>query len=249
MRGWLFIFCVPLLGACSCDDEPAASNNPGPVTPNTPVMPMAASGPETTPVAGEEPTTVTEPATDPGPGAVPCGDAVCDYVPDFVVDLGGLACCNESLQCGVHIPNNPVFQDVCVPVMAPGDPSFDCMTQFDPMLNAFRYGCCLPNGTCGEEPLMGNQFFGCVDITIAGFENGGPCSQDHPCKRHDTPCADASECCPLSERGALCVDSQGTGTNVCSLHCDQDGDCPTLCCRPTPTGENACVPVSVCEGS
>ena len=180
-----------------------------------------------------------------GAGAVVCGGKVCTEVPEIFEPLGGLPCCSALGQCGAHVPNNPVFQDVCVTLMVKGDPNFDCMTQFDPQLFAYRYGCCLPDRVCGEEPLAGPGIFGCGDPRLAGLPIGPACDPAHSCKRHDTPCTQASECCPLSAKGTACASFDGA-PSVCALYCNTNEDCPTACCRPTQTGEKACAPSALC---
>jgi hypothetical protein len=225
----LYALCVGLLGACG--------NHPhhGPASTVVDGAVGASGSPSVD--AGSTPGSTS--------GAVVCGGVVCTEVPQILAQLGGQPCCSAAQQCGAHVSGNVNIMDICVTLMVKGDPNFDCMTEFDPQLFAYRYGCCLPDRVCGEEPLGGPSLFGCGDPRIAGLPIGPACDPAHTCKRHDTPCTQANECCPLSAKGTACASFNGSAS-VCALYCDTDEQCPTHCCRPTQTGDRACAPAALC---
>jgi len=237
MRGlrvvWLCLAC-----ACSSSRPSGGSAGTGAQAPAPDAMAGAdASGVDRQALQGqgEEP-----------PEPVECGGTVCAEVPALVAVEGGQPCCQQGT-CGVQIVGNPTFTEICIPLNEDSAPNRDCPSPFDRDLSAFRYGCCLPNNTCGEAPLLGPMPVGCADLTLVGFPQGAPCDPTHTCGRYLAPCASAAECCPFSDAGPLCGEFEGAAGS-CTLRCSEDLECPSHCCRQTLDGVRACAPLEVCEG-
>jgi hypothetical protein len=77
------------------------------------------------------------------------------------------ACCGAGNACGGN------FQNMCVPLDQPGEPSSQC-----PGVTVMGFplaGCCRPDGTCGADD-MGAIGFGCA--LVPGSE--GTCTPTVP---------------------------------------------------------------------
>ncbi|HKU40446.1 MAG TPA: hypothetical protein VJR89_19930 [Polyangiales bacterium] len=185
-----------------------------------------------------------------GGGAVMCGGAVCGVpamafgadLKMFPVDIR--ACCAGEV-CGLHVVNNPAIVDVCIPVVTNTQAITGCPSYFDKPINVFKWGCCLPDGMCGEV-WNGAERLGCSDrraTNMTATQPTTPCQPGMDCAVMDAACTRDEDCCTIPPLGSRCI-SFGAGS-VCSPACEVDTDCST-CCRPTQNGTKACAPSEMC---
>ena len=194
----------------------------------------------------------TAQVTETAQSAVVCGGTPCS-VPDmaFGADLKSMplsiqACCAGAV-CGLHVVDNAAIRDVCIPVETNTQTITGCPSYFDKPINVYKWGCCLPDGMCGEV-WNGAARLGCSDrrsTNMTAAQATEPCLPGMNCAVMDAACMRDEDCCSIPPLGSKCVAFRDAAP-ACSPVCEVDSDCGTACCRVSQNGTKACAPPDVC---